>query len=159
MRVYRLIQAPYHQEPLSGQGAALYGGRWNPKGLPLLYTTGSPALSLLEVLVHINPKRIPQYYLVTIEVPESIRSYRTEELPAGWRVTGSAQPLPSQTFLLAWLREPDNLIVQAPSAIVPIMTNYLINPRHPLFSSCRVIHSELFEIDERLYDPLSRRGG
>ena len=71
MLVYRLIQAAYRQEPMSGQGAALYGGRWNPKGLSLLYTTESPALSLLEVLVHINPKHIPPYWLVTIEVPWS----------------------------------------------------------------------------------------
>ena len=50
MIVYRLLQAACQNEPLSGQGAALYGGRWNPKGLSLLYTTESPALSLLEVL-------------------------------------------------------------------------------------------------------------
>lgn len=158
MLVYRLLQAAYRQEPLSGQGAALYGGRWNPKGLSLLYTTESPALSLLEVLVHINPKRIPEYHLVTLEVPDSIRSYRADELPAEWRATGSAQPLPSQTFLLDWLREPDSLIVEVPSSIVPIMANYLVNPRHQLFSNCRVINSEFFDIDERLYDPSSRGG-
>jgi RES domain-containing protein len=156
MLVYRLLQAAYLDEPLSGQGAALYGGRWNPKGLSLLYTTESPALSLLEVLVHLNPKRIPRYYLVTIEVPDSIRSFTVDELPPNWRATGSAQPVPSQTFLLDWLREPDTLLVQVPSSIVPIMANYLVNPRHPLFATCRVIRSELFEIDERLYDP-SRR--
>ncbi|WP_018620467.1 RES family NAD+ phosphorylase [Spirosoma luteum] len=156
MLIYRLIQAAFRQEPLSGQGAALYGGRWNPKGIALLYATGSPALSLLEVLVHINPKRIPDYYLVTIEVLDSIHSYRADDLPAGWRATGSAQPLPSQTFLLDWLRKPNCLIVEVPSSIIPIMTNYLINPRHALFADCRIIHSEPFDIDERLYDP-SRR--
>ena len=158
MLVYRLLQAAYRDEPLSGQGAALYGGRWNPKGLSLLYTTGSPALSLLEVLVHINPQRIPDYYLVTIDVPDSVRSYWIDELPTGWRVTGSAQPLPSQTFLLEWLREPDKLVVQVPSSIVPIMANYLINPRHPLFSACQVIDSTPFDIDRRLYDPARRSG-
>ena len=158
MLVYRLLQAAYRHEPLSGQGAALYGGRWNPKGLSLLYTTESPALSLLEVLVHINPKRIPEYHLVTLDVPDSIRSYQAVELPPEWRATGSVQPLPSRTFLLNWLREPDSLMVEVPSSIVPIMANFLINPRHSLFSSCRVVNSEFFEIDERLYDP-SRRGG
>ncbi|GAB3643115.1 RES family NAD+ phosphorylase [Spirosoma arcticum] len=157
MLVYRLLQAAYRQEPLSGQGAALYGGRWNPKGVSLLYTTESPALSLLEVLVHINPKRIPQYYLVTLDVPDSIRSYRADELPTEWRATGSAQPAPSQLFLLDWLREPDCLIVEVPSSVVPMMVNYLINPRHPLFSGCQVVSVDLFGIDERLYDP-SRRG-
>lgn len=157
MLMYRLLQAAYRHEPLSGQGAALYGGRWNPKGLTLLYTTESPALSLLEVLVHINPKRIPDYYLVTIEVPDSIRSYRADALPIDWRATGSG-PLPSQTFLLDWLRTPDTLLVQVPSSIIPIIANYLINPRHSLFSECQVLQSEPFAIDERLYDP-SRRGG
>lgn len=157
MLVYRLLQETYRNEPLSGQGAALYGGRWNPKGLSLLYTTESPALSLLEVLVHINPNRIPRYYLVTIDVPDSLRSYRVDELPVTWRATGTAQPLASQTFLLNWLKEPDSLVMQVPSTIIPIMANYLINPRHELFANCRVVDSRLFDIDERLYDS-SRRG-
>lgn len=156
--VYRLLQAAYRHEPLSGQGAALYGGRWNPKGLPLLYTTESPALSLLEVLVHLNPKRIPEYYLVTIDVPNFIRSYQVDELPPQWRASGSTGPLPSQVFLLDWLQNPDSLVVRLPSAVVPIMANYLINPRHALFSACQVVENERFEIDGRLYDP-SLRGG
>ena len=156
MLVYRLLQAAYRHEPLSGQGAALYGGRWNPKGISLLYTTESPALSLLEILVHLNPKRIPDYHLVTIDVPDSIHTYGMDELPTDWRATGSTQPLPSQLFLLDWLRNPDSLLAQVPSSIVPIMTSYLINPRHSLFSACEVVKSELFEIDQRLYDP-SRR--
>lgn len=156
MLVYRLLQAAYRHEPLSGQGAALYGGRWNPKGLSLLYTTESPALSLLEVLVHLNPKHIPPYYLVTIEVPDSIRSFQEQDLPTDWRATGSG-PLSSQIFLVDWLKRPDRLVVQVPSSVVPIMANYLINPRHELFSRCQVVKSEVFEIDARLYDP-SRRG-
>lgn len=108
--------------------------------------------------MHINPKHIPEYHLVTLDVPDSIRSYGADELPTEWRAMGSLQPLPSQTFLLNWLRDPDALVVKVPSSIVPIMANYLINPRHSLFSNCRVISSERFEIDERLYDPY-RRGG
>ena len=156
MLVHRLLQAAYRHEPLSGQGAALYGGRWNPKGLSLLYTTESPALSLLEVLVHLNPKRIPAYYLVTLEVPDSMRIYQADELPTAWRTTGSVQPQSSQVFLLDWLQAPNYLVVSVPSSVVPVMANYLINPRHPLFDTCQVVGSEPFEIDERLYDPTGR---
>ncbi len=153
MLVYRLVQAAYRHEPLSGQGAAMYGGRWNPKSIPLLYTTESPALSLLEVLVHLNPKHIPDYYLVTIDVPDSLRTYTADSLPPNWRASGSAGPLPSQVFLLNWLQQPDTLIVQVPSVVVPMMANYLINPRHTLFSACRVVSNAPFEIDSRLYAP------
>ncbi len=152
MLVYRLIKAAFSHEPLSGEGAARYGGRWNPKGIGLLYTTKSPALSLLEILVHIDPQRIPNYHLVTIEVPDSVRSYRAIDLPEGWQSVGTSQPLSSQTFLLDWLQEPDLLVMEVPSVILPIMSNYLINPRHPLYADCRVVRSELLAIDERLYD-------
>ena len=156
MLVYRLIQEAFRHEPLSGQGALLYGGRWNPKGLSLLYATESPALSLLEILVHINPSTIPRCHLIIIEIPDSMNVYAANELPVSWRATGGVQPMPSQTFLLPWLQKPDALTVSVPSAIIPIMANYLINPRHPLFSACRVISDDFFEIDQRLYDPFRR---
>ncbi len=89
---------------------------------------------------------------MTLEVPDSVRSYRANELPEGWQSVGNAQPLPSQTFLLDWLQQPDSLAVKAPSDILPIRSNYLVNPRHPLFSDCRVVGSELLAIDARLYD-------
>lgn len=155
MLVYRLLQAAFCHEPLSGQGAALYGGRWNPKGISILYTTESPALSLLEILVHLNPRHTPHYYLATIDVPDSIRVIQPQELPADWRATGSG-PLPSQVFLLEWLQKSDCLVIQVPSTVIPMMANYLINPRHPLFASCNVLSVEALEIDARLYD-LSRR--
>lgn len=156
MLVYRLVKEAFRHEPLSGEGAARYGGRWNSKGISLLYTTESPALSVLKILVHIDPQNIPKYHLVTIEVPDSVRSYRADQLPEDWQSVGTSQPLSSQVFLLDWLQEPDNLVMEVPSAILPIMRNYLVNPRHPLFSNCRVINSELLAIDERLYDAKRR---
>ncbi len=37
--LYRALNPVYAREPLSGRGAALYGGRFNPKGIPALYTS------------------------------------------------------------------------------------------------------------------------
>ncbi|WP_394330461.1 hypothetical protein [Spirosoma radiotolerans] len=70
-------------------------------------------------------------------MPDLIRSFQEQELPTDWRATGSG-PLFSQSFLVNWLQRPDRLAVQVPSSVVPVMANYLINPRHELFSSCQV---------------------
>ena len=46
--LYRVLNPVYAREPLSGRGAALYGGRFNPKGVPALYTALDPATALRE---------------------------------------------------------------------------------------------------------------
>jgi RES domain-containing protein len=47
-KLYRALNPVYAREPLSGRGAALYGGRFNPKGVPALYTSLSPVTALRE---------------------------------------------------------------------------------------------------------------
>ena len=37
--LYRALNPIYAREPLSGRGAELYGGRFNPKGVPALYSS------------------------------------------------------------------------------------------------------------------------
>ena len=49
-KLYRAINPLYAREPLSGRGAALYGGRFNPRGMPALYT----ALSIMTVIREAN---------------------------------------------------------------------------------------------------------
>ena len=46
--LYRALNAVYAREPLSGRGAELYGGRFNAKGTPALYTALDPATALRE---------------------------------------------------------------------------------------------------------------
>jgi RES domain-containing protein len=46
--LYRALNPVYAREPLSGRGAALYGGRFNPKGAETLYTALDPATALRE---------------------------------------------------------------------------------------------------------------
>ncbi|GLS28376.1 RES family NAD+ phosphorylase [Neomesorhizobium albiziae] len=38
-KLYRALNPIYAREPLSGRGAELYGGRFNPKGVPALYAS------------------------------------------------------------------------------------------------------------------------
>lgn len=47
MRVYRIAKTKYIRD-LSGTGARIYGGRWNKKGLGILYTSENRALATVE---------------------------------------------------------------------------------------------------------------
>ena len=47
-KLYRALNPVYAREPLSGRGAELYGGRFNPKGMPALYTSLSVMTALKE---------------------------------------------------------------------------------------------------------------
>jgi len=47
-KLYRALNPIYTKEPLSGAGAAHFGGRFNAKGVPALYTSLSPVTALRE---------------------------------------------------------------------------------------------------------------
>lgn len=47
-KLYRALNPIYEREPLSGRGAELYGGRFNPKGIPALYASLSVMTALRE---------------------------------------------------------------------------------------------------------------
>lgn len=46
--LYRALNPIRAREPLSGEGARLHGGRFNPKGMPALYTSLSVMTALRE---------------------------------------------------------------------------------------------------------------
>ena len=46
--LYRALNPIYARQPLSGRGAELYGGRFNPKGVPALYASLTALAALRE---------------------------------------------------------------------------------------------------------------
>ncbi|HEX9872959.1 MAG TPA: RES family NAD+ phosphorylase, partial [Deferrimonas sp.] len=83
MQLYRLISSRFARD-LSGEGARRYGGRWNPKGTAVLYTTTSVSLSVLESLVHQpTTESFLSLVLSTIEIPHDsvIQRLEPEDLP------------------------------------------------------------------------------
>ena len=58
---YRLFRARYG--PFDSRGAVLAGGRWNHKGVSMLYTSATLSLACLEVLVHVREPRDPGLYV------------------------------------------------------------------------------------------------
>ncbi|MEN0041905.1 MAG: RES domain-containing protein [Pseudomonadota bacterium] len=46
--LYRALNPRYARQPLSGEGAAKFGGRFNAKGIPALYTSLAPDTAIRE---------------------------------------------------------------------------------------------------------------
>lgn len=66
--LYRALNPVWAHEPLSGQGAAFHGGRFNPKGWPALYLSLDPLTALREAnqVGDLQPTTLVAYR-VTIE--------------------------------------------------------------------------------------------
>jgi RES domain-containing protein len=148
VKLFRIAEEQFAGD-LTGEGARLYGGRWNPKGIPMVYTAESVALAALEVLVRIaTPKH---YFRAIYVVPDSasIESVIVTDLPANW-----LQLHPNSHLIelgKRWALERRSLILQVPSAVVlGEGWNYLINPLHPEISTVAVTDSAPFEYDFRL---------
>jgi len=86
MMVFRLSKAQFARD-LSGRGAQIAGGRWNSKGIPMVYTSQSRALCTVEIAVHTPLGNIPEdYVLVSVFIPDHliIKELQEKELPARW---------------------------------------------------------------------------
>lgn len=46
--LWRMLPIRFQRSPLSGEGARLYGGRWNPRGVPALYLATDHATAVAE---------------------------------------------------------------------------------------------------------------
>lgn len=151
MIVYRLSKTAFCDD-LSGKGAELWGGRWNSKGLAMVYTSESRALCITEIAVHTPLGIVPEdYCLSTIEIPGDtpVREIKTDKLPADWKSFPHAES--TQVIGNEFVRDKQDLVLKVPSAIVPGEFNYLINPGHPGISKIRIISTEAFLFDERLF--------
>lgn len=133
MQVYRINKEPYQDDPLSVIGSERYGGRWNQKGTGILYTSRSPELALLEMLVHLPPIRLaelPHLYLSTLSLPEEPEAKRgptifwitPDRLPPRWQLGSMTL---TQSILTDWLNEPFCLALAVPSAIIDVSYNLL----------------------------------
>ena len=124
----------YGSDDLSGKGAESTGGRWNKKGTPLLYTSGSIALACLETVVHLgglSPLPLNRY-LVRIDVSKDAWEERVLFDPLiniGWDAL--PEGLVSIDWGTDWAISMASLLAQVPSVVVPEEPNIIINPKHP----------------------------
>ena len=147
---WRITKEKHAKTAFTGEGAKLYGGRWNSPGNLVVYTAESRALALAEILVHLESAGVLSRYVVfQVEIDESYISHLdVGDLPKNWR----AEPAPKRLQMLGdeWLDSGKSVVLRVPSAIVGGEFNYLLNPSHPDFSHVRIHGPEKFPIDKRL---------
>jgi len=149
MRVFRLATRTYADD-LSGRGAELYGGRWNSKGLRILYTSASRALCTVEIAANLPLGLLPpEYLLVIIEFPDrTITELNLKDYPEDWRSFPHSNS--TQQIGNSFVREGKHLVLKVESALVQDEYNYLINPAHKDFRYVKIKKIEPFNFSPRL---------
>lgn len=134
-----------------GEGARLFGGRWNQPGVAVVYTSSTLALAALEYLVHVDPVDAPRDLIaLTLTIPDdaSVTDVAVDQLPVQWaRSTESAA---CRAIGDRWLAAATSLLLRVPAAPVPEEVNVLINVRHPEARRVRVSAERPFRFDPRL---------
>ena len=148
LTLWRLTKARYAQTAFDGEGARLYGGRWNSPGRAVVYLAGSLALAALEILVHVKSQsELEGYVKIRVEAPEGLTG-EIPSLPENWQ-QGRA---PDETKAIGdrWLGAGETPLLRVPSVVIPEEYNYLLNPQHPRLGELTVGEAEPFSFDPRL---------
>jgi RES domain-containing protein len=134
-----------------GEGARRYGGRWNRPGTPVIYTSGTLSLAVLEYLVHVDSDILPDSLLsFRVTIPDSLamETIQISDLPDDWRDT--TIPVNLQELGSAWVVRGQSSVLKVPSVVIPHEWNYVLNPAHPEFSRITWDTGTRFSFDLRL---------
>lgn len=150
IRAYRVFDRRYAASAWTGEGASRTGGRWNSKGVAVVYASTSLALALLEIMVNAR-RRIPPgklYSVMTTPDDVAVESLDSSALPRGWYRFPAPPAL--QAIGDAWVRDARSVALLVPSAATRVEQNVLLNPRHADFALLQIATPRPVPIDERL---------
>jgi RES domain-containing protein len=151
MRFWRICRKRYASEAATGEGARLYGGRWNSRGVRVVYASTSLALGAIETFVNLEPNLRPKD-LVSIagEVPEGVEILKVDlaTLPANWN---RSREEVLRKVGDAWISEGLTVALLVPSAAIHGEWNLLLNPEHKEFAKVKFEAPEPFEFDLRMF--------
>jgi len=155
MKLFRIAKAKRIND-LSGEGAQLYGGRWNEKGVSIIYASETRSLAALEYLVHVPMAIVPTDLSISqLNLPDSILPLQVDisSLPSNWR--GYPPPQTLASIGTKWILSNQSLLLRVPSAVIEQDYNILINPAHHDFKLIEVPRPEPFAFDSRLFQQIT----
>ena len=156
IHAWRLVREVRADDAFSGEGARLYGGRWNPHGLPATYLSATRSLAALEVLVH-QAEHVPtgRFLFFEVRFPEHfVTTIAPADLEADWR----NYPPRNSTVTVGgkWLKARSSPVLQVPSIMIPEESNFLLNPEHPRAEEVEIGDPRPFTFDPRFLNPPGR---
>jgi RES domain-containing protein len=149
MRAFRLSRNAY--PAYDGEGAWRVGGRWNSKGVRVLYMSENRSLAVLEVLVHLSVALPDKYLLGSADIPDNLPIERIvdDDLLDNWSTLIPSEQVVTKRLGDTWVDRHRSAVLSVPSVIVG-ERNYLLNPAHPDFARIEFAEPEPFRFDLRL---------
>lgn len=129
MHAFRVTKTRY--DPRDPTGAGEHGARWNSPGHPALYFSECQAGSMMEILFHHRPHRLPgPHHCLRARIPRAVSVERLDpECLPGWNAPDRAA---SRRFGDRWLEERRSAVLLVPSRpAAPHGRNVVLNPHHP----------------------------
>jgi RES domain-containing protein len=147
---WRIVRAARSKSAFTGEGARVYGGRWNSKGTAIVYVSEHESLAALELLVHLTPLAPTDRYLsFRLEWDDKLTEYfPVKNPPANWK----AEPPIFQTMQIGdeWVRAGKSVALAVPSVLSTSELNFLLNPKHPDFKKIKISEPNEYRFDPRL---------
>jgi len=155
MRVWRICRAPYAAEAFSGEGARRFGGRWNSRGVRMVYASTSLSLAAIELFVHLEPGQQPNdlvYLSALLPHGEPARTIAPAELPPNWWTDEpAADAITARDLGDEWIRSRSSLAMMVPSVPIRAEWNVLLNPLHPAIALIEIDPPQPFHFDARMF--------
>ena len=151
MHCWRICRRRYAAEAATGDGARLVGGRWNSRGIRVVYASTSLALAAVETFVNLEPNLQPTDFVsIEGEIPDEIDIARLDlaALPSNWHATRDES---LRRFGDEWIHAGQTAALLVPSAAIRGEWNVLLNPAHPDFRKIKFQDPQPFEFDVRMF--------
>ncbi len=151
MRLWRICREIHAASAFSGEGARLYGGRWNSPGVQAVYTSTSLSLAAVETFVHLEPNLRPDDLVsIEAELSDKVQTERIDpkSLPRKWYELRDES---LRAIGDRWIRAGKTLALDVPSAAIRGEWNVLLNPEHSDFRKLKIGKPKAFEFDLRMF--------
>ena len=147
---WRIVKEKHARTAFSGEGARVFGGRWNSAGVAVVYCSEHLSLAALETLVHIVPVMMrDKFRAFRVAFDDALVTTLNEKrLPKGW----DAQPPTTASKSIGdnWISSSRSAVLAIPSVLIRLERTFLLNPNHLDFRKIEIKDMGTFVLDPRL---------